>query len=450
MTIAQQTDEQAGRGLPRALSPFRHPPYRRLALALVLSSFASGVWLVGLVWEVIRLGGGPAQLSIVNTAGAVGVLVPALIGGVVADRIPQKRILLTVAGVELAGMGLVSALSLTDTAELWHLAVISFVTGMGMAFYFPAYSAWLPALVPKADLQAVNGFEGMVRPAVGQAFGPAVAGVAVGVASSGAALAIAAIASLCGLLALTRVPLTPVRREPDLTAPEAARGPIASGLRDVREGFAYMVRTPWLLATLLFAAAMVLVMMGPLEVLVPFLIKDRLGGDAGDHAAVLAAFGIGGAVGSLTVASMRMPRRYLTWMNLTWGVSCVPMAVMGFATSVWQIVVAGFVLGVLFSGPMVIWGTLLQRRVPPHLLGRVSSLDFFVSISLMPISMALAGPVSEAIGLRTTFLIAGVVPVVAAVVAVVAARLPADEIAHPLRDDEQPLLPAHAVATTRE
>ena len=81
---------------------------------------------------------------------------------------------------------------------------------------------------------------------------------------------------------------------------------------------------------------------------------------------------------------------------------------------------------------MVIWGTLLQRRVPPHMLGRVASLDFFVSVSLMPVSMALAGPVSEAIGLRTTFVIAGVAPVLVAGVAIVAARLPQDEIAHPL------------------
>ena len=102
-----------------------------------------------------------------------------------------------------------------------------------------------------------------------------------------------------------------------------------------------------------------------------------------------------------------MPRRYLTVMNLMWGVGCLPLIVMGLATEIWMLVVAGFVLGVLFSAPMVIWGTLLQRRVPPHMLGRVASLDFFISISLMPVSMALAGPVSELIGLRTTFYIAG-------------------------------------------
>jgi MFS family permease len=179
------------------------------------------------------------------------------------------------------------------------------------------------------------------------------------------------------------------------------------------------------------------VMMGPLEVLVPFLIKDRLGGGPGDHAWVLAAFGIGGALGSLAMASLQMPRRYLTLMNLMFGVGCLPLLAMGYATAVWQLVVAAFVSGALFSAPMVIWGTLLQRRVPPHMLGRVASLDFFVSVSLMPVSMALAGPVSEAIGLRTTFAVAGIAPVVFAAVAVWWAKLPQDELAHPLRDTDQ-------------
>src|SRR4051794_15752907 len=422
--VTEREAEPGGRRLPRALTPFRHPAYRRLAVALVLATFAGGVWVVGLVWEVIRLGGGPAQLSLVSTAGAIGVLLPALLGGVVADRVPQKVILLGVAVTEFACMGLIAMLSVADLTRLWQLAVVGFLIGSAMAFYYPAYSAWLPALVPEEDLLAVNGFEGMIRPTIGQALGPAVAGVVVGVASSGAALAVAALSSLAGLAALTTVPLTAVRRE-------AGSAP-ASVLSDLREGFVYMVRTPWLLATLLFASLLVFLIMGPLEVLLPFLIKDKLGGGPGDHALVLAAFGIGGAVGSMTVASLRMPRRYLTWMNLMWGLGCAPFVVMGVATEIWQLVLAAFVLGAFFSAPMVIWGTLLQRRVPSHLLGRVSSLDFFVSVSLMPISMAVAGPVSEAIGLRTTFLIAGTLPAVAAAVAIVVAKLPQDEIAHPL------------------
>jgi len=292
---------QAPRRVPRALTPFRHAGYRRLALALVLSSFASGVWIVALVWEVIRIGGGPAQLSAVTTANAVGVLLPALLGGVVADRVPQKLILLGVATVELTGMTLVAVLSLTDTTQIWHLAAVSFATGVGMAFYYPAYSAWLPALVPESDLLAVNGFEGMVRPAIGQAIGPGVAGFVVGILSAGAAVSVAATASLFALLALATVPRTPVRR--DLAA-LAVGHPVASAVRDMREGFGYMVRTPWLLSSLLFVSLMLLLIMGPFEVLIPFLIKGRLAGGPGDHAIVMAAFGIGGALGSLGMASV--------------------------------------------------------------------------------------------------------------------------------------------------
>ena len=90
-------DQAVGRRLPRALTPFRTPAYRWLAVSLSASSFATGVWVVALVWEVIRLGGGPADLSFVTTASAIGVLLPALVAGVVADRVPQRAILLVVA-----------------------------------------------------------------------------------------------------------------------------------------------------------------------------------------------------------------------------------------------------------------------------------------------------------------------------------------------------------------
>ena len=288
-------DQQVGRRLPRALTPFRTPSYRWLALSLTASSFAGGVWVVALVWEVIRLGGGPADLSLVTTAGAVGVLLPALVAGVVADRVPQRVILVGVGLVELAGMSLVALLSAADLDSLWVLAGVAFTTGMAMAFYYPAYSAWLPALVPESDLQAVNGFEGMVRPTIGQAIGPAVAGAVVAASSPGSAFAIAAASSVVTVLALLKVPQTPVRRTLD---PEHSSHPVRSAMHDMREGFVYMVRTPWLLATLLFASLMILVMMGPLEVLIPFLVKDELGGGPSDHSYVLAGFGLGGAVGS--------------------------------------------------------------------------------------------------------------------------------------------------------
>ena len=147
---------------------------------------------------------------------------------------------------------------------------------------------------------------------------------------------------------------------------------------------------------------------------------------------MLAAYGVGSAVGALLVSSARLPRRYLTVMLLCWGLGALPMAAFGLSTLLWVMVVASLAVGLTDAAAMVIWGTLLQRRVPAHLMGRVSSLDFFVSLALMPVSMALAGPVGEAVGLAPTFLVAGIVPVFFAVAALLIARMPRDEIAHPL------------------
>ncbi|WP_246080156.1 MFS transporter [Modestobacter altitudinis] len=443
--------------LPRALSPLRHPGYRWLAAALVLSLTSTGLYLLAVVWQVIELGGGPAALSLVNTGMAVGMLLTTLLGGALADRVPQRPILITVALIELAATSSVAGLSLSGLLQVWHLAVASLLVGLAQGLYYPAYSALVPALLPADDLLPANGLEGFLRPLLTQAGGPAVAGAIVAATSPGMALLATAVAALGAVLALLGLPHTPLRR--DLTAEASqdqaaggrARHPVVAVLVDVRAGFAYMVATPWLLSTLLFASVLVLVVIGPLEVLTPFAVREQTGGGPAEHSLVLAAFGVAGAVGSLVVASRRLPRRYLTIMIMLWGAGCLPLALFGVATQLWVMVLASAVVGATFQGATVIWGTLLQRRVPPALLGRVSSLDFFVSLAFMPLSMALAGPVSEQIGVAATFALAGGVPPVLAVLAITAARLGADEIAHPLDTPDGDLPPGarDAVADAR-
>ena len=203
-------------------------------------------------------------------------------------------------------------------------------------------------------------------------------------------------------------------------------------LGELREGFRYMIGTGWLFATLSFASLYVLVINGPIEVLLPFAVRDQTGSGPGGFALVLAAFGIGGAVGSLVISSLTMPRRYLTTMIMLWAGGTLPLALLGITDLLWVMAIAAFAVGFTMSAGMVIWGTLLQRRVPPHLLGRVSSLDFFVSLTFMPVSMALAGPVGEWLGVPLTFVLAGAIPVFLGLAAVLGGRLPADEIAHPL------------------
>ncbi len=428
--------------LPRALHPFRTGQYRILAGVLIVSLLGAGVWIVALVFQVKGLGGTPSDLSFVAALNAVGLIAAALVGGVVADRVPQKRILVAVESAKVVGFAAAAVLGLTGTIELWHLAVIAFVLGVADGFFYPAYTALLPSILDEGDLLPANGVEGMLRPLLLQAAGPVLASVLIVTASPALAFAIVAGLQLFAVAGLLWLRTTPVRRD---FAADAGRHPLASVVADIREGVRYTVRTPWLIGTLVYACVWVLVMTGPLDVLLPFAVTEQTGGGAESYALVLAAYGIGAAVSSLVVASFRLPRRYLTVMNLVWGFGTLPLVVAGVATELWMFVVAGLVVGASFGWGQVIWGTLLQRRVPAQLLGRVSSLDFFVSLALMPISLAIAGPIGEAIGFGWAFLVAGVVPALLGVTVIFAFRMRRDEIAHPLD-----VVPAAAVTGTAD
>ncbi|WP_124246020.1 MFS transporter [Gordonia sp. X0973] len=425
-TIAPQPQEPMV--LPRAMAPFAHRQYRWLAYGLILSMFADGVWAITLVWQVIGLGGKPVQVSTATAAAAVGMVVSTLAGGVLADRVSQRRIVIALEAAKALVFGVVALASLTGHLRLWQVIVAAMLAGVTTGMYYPAYSAMLPSVLAPSELQAANGIEGFFRPVAYQAIGPMIAGWVIAATAPGYAVLLAAIASVLAGCCYLRMQPVPLRRDP-----EALRGnPIRGVVRDLVEAFGYLVRTPWLWATLCYSTVLVLATLGPIEVLIPFLLRERFGGNAADHALVLGAYGIGAALTSLVFASLPMPRRYLTVMFAIWGVSSLPLVLMGVGNAVWVIVVAGFVMGVLFDGPMVLWGTLLQRRVPPELLGRVASLDFFVSIALMPVSMAIAAPVGQALGLTTTFVAAGLLPVPIAVVFYLAARLWRDEVEHPL------------------
>jgi DHA3 family tetracycline resistance protein-like MFS transporter len=119
-------------------------------------------------------------------------------------------------------------------------------------------------------------------------------------------------------------------------------------------------------------------------------------------------------------------------MMMMWSIGSLPLVIVGVTWSFPVMAIAMFAVGLSSGAGMVIWGTLLQRRVPSHMLGRVSSLDFFVSLSFMPLSMALAGPVSKVVPVQVIFAAAGVLPVVLAAVAIAGARMHRDEIDHPL------------------
>jgi MFS family permease len=413
----------------RALRPLRHRDFRLLWAGLAVSLVGDGVWLVALAWQVIELGGGPVQLSLVTTLFAVGLVSCVLFGGVVADREPRRRIMLAADLVRAAATLLLGVLALTGALELWHLALGGLVIGAAEAFFVPAFTALVPQLVPEDELLATNGLEGVIRPLALQSAGPALGGALVAVASPGDAMLLNAttyaVSAGC-LLAMRDVPLPEGR-----TA--SGRG-LAPVLREMAEGARYVRSQRWLWGTVLFAMITILVLLGPIEVLLPFLVRDEAGGGASEYGLLLAAYGVASAAGALLVSSRPFPRRYLTAILLMWGLGSAPLALLGFLDSLWAMAVVLVLVGLVDAGGQVLWGTLLQRRVPKHLQGRVSSLDWFVSLGLLPVSMALAGPAGELVGVAAVFVFTGVVAAAAGVGVLFGLGLRRDELEHPLVD----------------
>ncbi|MFC9687871.1 MFS transporter [Kribbella sp. NPDC056951] len=421
----------------KAVRPLRHRNYRLLWTGLAVALLGSGLWLVALAWQVIELGGGPVQLSVVTTAYSIGLVVCVLFGGVAADRLSQRSVIVAADVVRGVVLLVVAGLALTELLEVWHLAGAAVLIGAGEAFLIPAYTALVPRLLPADELLAANGLEGTLRPLAQQATGPALGGLVIAAMSPGLAILITALTYFFSAACVLAMRI-PADEQPAEIDEERATG-VRAMFADLREGWSYVRRTRWLLASLLFGTAFVLFILGPLEVLLPFAVRDQLGGGPKDFGLVLAAFGIGGAVGALAISSRSLPRRYLTVMTLMWGLGALPIVVLGVARDLWVMALGAAVVGATMSAGMVIWGTLLQRRIPDQLRGRIASLDFFVSLLLMPVSMALAGPAGALFGVPAMFIIAGVGPAVVCLLVVYFGRMPSDELANPLDTTAEPV-----------
>ena len=160
------------------LAPFRFREYRLLIAAVSISIFAEGMWTVVMALQVIALDNDPASLSLVATCLGVGLVAFVLVGGIAADRLNQRSIIIAVEAVNVvAGVHRRRAGFAWRTAHLAHGRRAAGTLGIAAAFFFPAYSALLPRILPAEQLLAANGVEGVVRPVFQRAVGPAVAGV---------------------------------------------------------------------------------------------------------------------------------------------------------------------------------------------------------------------------------------------------------------------------------
>ncbi|MBW3594837.1 MAG: MFS transporter [Actinobacteria bacterium] len=384
------------------LRPLQIRDFRLLWAGMTISFTGDGFYLVAIAWASYELSNVPTAFSLVSFAWSLPMVLFLLFGGVLSDRFDRRNVMIAgdvLRGVVIAAAG---ALAVTGTLEFWHLIVIAALYGIGQAVFNPAFGAIVPDVVPQELLVQANSLDQFVRNVAERLAGPALGGVTIAAFGGGIRGAGAAFLVDAGTFAFSALMLSLMTRRP------VARRSESTPLKEIREGIRFARSQPWLWGTLAGVAVSLLFVIGPFEVLIPYLIKNKLGGGSEDVGYVFAAGGVGAIAAALFLSQRGLPRHHITFMFVSWAVAFALMIPYAVVNAVWQAAVIEAIAFALFTCGLVVWGTLMHRLVPKELLGRVTSLDWAVSTALLPVSFALTGPVAEWIGLEATFVWSGI------------------------------------------
>jgi DHA3 family tetracycline resistance protein-like MFS transporter len=380
------------------LTPLRHREFRLLWSAMTVSLVGDGIFLIAVVWQAYALWNAPAALSVLGIGMTLPMIACLLLGGAVSDRLDRRRVLLYSDLVRAGLVGVLAALTLMGALSFALLVVLVALYSVGTAFFTPAFEAIVPDIVPRDDLAAANSLDQFVRPLALRMTGPALGGWLVSGLGAGSAFALdaASFAVSAGIILALRT-----SRSTE-TAP-------ASNLKAISDGFRFVRQHVWLWGTLVSAAIAYLAFLGPTEVLLPYLVKNQLHASAGDLGLVFAAGGVGAVGAAALMAQRGHPKRDVTTMYACWTVATVAVAGYGLARTTIELMLACLVFNALEAAGTIVWATIKQVHVPASLLGRVSSLDWLVSIAFLPVSFALTAPVAALIGVRATLFVAAAV-----------------------------------------
>jgi MFS family permease len=367
-----------------------------------ISFVGDGVMYVALPWQVYELSNVPTAMGVVGALQTGSLVVFLLIGGVVADRFERRRVIIAADLLRCAASGVIGMLALAGTLELWHVVLMAVVFGIGQAFSGPATGSVVPDLVPQHLLVQANSALFTVQPLAFRFAGPALGGFLVAAFGAGTAFLVDAASFILSASALSFVGARPAARI-------LGEGESRSVLQDLKESFAYVRAHRWLWGTLLWALLVLPLAWGPYEVLIPYLVKNELGGDAQDLGLVFAFGGASAVLVSLAISQLGLPRRHITFMYAMFALGAVDLAIYSFTETPWQAMVVAFLTEAGWAGGLLVWNPLLQRTVPTELLGRVRSVDWIASIGFVPLSFAVVGPLADWVGVRPVLFACGAV-----------------------------------------
>lgn len=376
-----------------SLDVLRERSFARYLAASTISTLGSGMAMVALAFAVLEFGGA-TDLGIVLLAREVPLVVLLLLGGVFADRISRRTILVGTDLVKGAAQVGTAVLLFTGTADVWNVAFLQAVFGMAGAFSRPATTGMVKEAVSDARLQEANALLGLSS-SVFFIAGPAIGALIVAAGSPAWAIAADSVTFFLSAALIASMHLT-----------ASVRIASASILGDLRDGWREFVERSWAVAMVVSFGLFQLTYFPALLVLGPLVAKQELGG-AGAWGTILAIESLGAVAGGMFALRLRF-KRPLVASQLMVVPAGLMLAALAFPLPLIGLAVVSFANGIGFAIGNTLWMTALQRNVPEHALSRISSFDWLGSVALNPVGYALIGPIAVAIGPSETLAVAAI------------------------------------------
>jgi MFS family permease len=377
-----------------------------------VSNFGDGVAIVALTLLVLDTTHSVTALGWFAAARMTPQVVFLLIGGAIVDRFSRRLLLILSDLVRAVLTGAIVILIMTHSLHYWELIFFAVLFGSFDALFYPCIAAFTPEIVPEDLLPAMNAVRPLANNLMGSTIGPAVGGLLAAFSTS------LAIGVDCATFVVSATALAFMR-----STPKPSRKEGATMIGDIKEGLHYVVHTRWLWTTSVSVTLVNAFVLTPMFVLIPYFLRHNLHLAKDYVGFAVAAAGVTGALGALIVANLPMPKRRIRMMWIYWSIGSLAALVMGVATNFWEVIIFPVVVSPMIIFGNVIFESMMQSEVPRELLGRASSVDWFVSLGVAPLGLVVASQVANVIGVRAYFVVFGIICVIPGIWIIVSKRI---------------------------
>jgi transmembrane secretion effector len=373
--VVSPAQEDAPLGPGRLLST---TDFRRVYLASAASQIGDAFNFVAVMWFAIVLGG-PLGVIAVRIAGSLPALLFGLHGGLVADRWDRRRTMIAADLVRGTVLLPIAIAGLTGQLPLWGLVPAGFVVATATSYFVPAYGAFLPSVVGRANLQQANGLVGATNNVLGIA-GWAVAAALLAAVSVGSFFAVNAASYFVSAALLTRVRSRAIEPPDD----EAVQP-------QLRHGFTGMRVRPGLSAAVAMLGIGMTVMTGVWTVGIAELARSSLGHGASGLSLLLTATALGAIASSVFLSKRRLRRKVFT-SCMVWSLLLPGYLLLAFAETLPAALVGTCIVGATTGAAFILVSTAAQESVQEDLLGRVMGIVFLGNVGAKPVGLLLIAP----------------------------------------------------------